>query len=145
MDLDVLLLSHLQFAFTIMCHYIFPPLSVGLGWIMVCTEGLYLQTGDKQYEAITCFLTKLFAVNFAMGVATGIVMKLEFGTNWATYSRYVGDVFGSALAAEGVLPSSSSPASLPFSSLGGTAFRPRCTSSRRSWWRRARYSRRSGS
>ena len=102
MDLDVLFLSRLQFAFTIMFHYIFPPLSIGLGWIMVFTEGLYLKTGDKQYEAITRFLTKLFAVNFALGVATGIVMEFEFGTNWATYSRYVGDVFGSALAAEGI-------------------------------------------
>lgn len=99
---DVLLLSRLQFAFTIMFHYIFPPLSIGLGWIMVCTEGLYLKTGDPQYETVTRFLTKVFAVNFAMGVATGIVMEFEFGTNWATYSRYVGDVFGSALAAEGI-------------------------------------------
>jgi cytochrome d ubiquinol oxidase subunit I len=69
---------------------------------MVLTEGLFLKTRDPQYEAITRFLTKLFAVNFAMGVATGIVMEFEFGTNWATYSRFVGDVFGSALAAEGI-------------------------------------------
>ena len=99
---DVLFLSRLQFAFTIMFHYIFPPLSIGLGWVMVLTEGLYLKTGDPQYETVTRFLTKVFAVNFAMGVATGIVMEFEFGTNWATYSRYVGDVFGSALAAEGI-------------------------------------------
>ena len=102
MELDVLLLSRLQFAFTVMFHYIFPPLSIGLGWVMVITEGLYLSTGNKQYEAITRFLTKIFAVNFAMGVATGIVMEFEFGTNWAVYSRFVGDVFGSALAAEGI-------------------------------------------
>ncbi len=102
MDLDVVFLSRVQFAFTIMFHYLFPPLSIGLGWIMVLTEGLYLKTRDPQYEAITRFLTKLFAVNFAMGVATGIVMEFEFGTNWATYSRFVGDVFGSALAAEGI-------------------------------------------
>jgi cytochrome d ubiquinol oxidase subunit I len=69
---------------------------------MVTTEGLFLATGNKQYEAITRFLTKIFAVNFAMGVATGIVMEFEFGTNWAVYSRFVGDVFGSALAAEGI-------------------------------------------
>lgn len=102
MDLDVVFLSRLQFAFTIMFHYIFPPLSIGLGWVMVFTEGMYMKTKDPQYEAITRFLTKLFAVNFAMGVATGIVMEFEFGTNWATYSRFVGDVFGSALAAEGI-------------------------------------------
>jgi cytochrome bd ubiquinol oxidase subunit I len=102
MDLDVVFLSHLQFAFTIMFHYIFPPLSIGLGWVMVFTEGMYLKTRNLQYEAITRFLKKIFAVNFAMGVATGIVMEFDFGTNWATYSRLVGDVFGCALAAEGI-------------------------------------------
>ncbi len=102
MELDVLLLSRLQFAFTIMFHYLFPPLSIGLGAIMVMIEGMYLRTRDPQYEAMARFWTKVFAVNFGMGVATGIVMEFEFGTNWATYSRYVGDVFGSALAAEGI-------------------------------------------
>jgi len=85
-----------------MFHYLFPPLTIGLGLLMVCTEGLYLKTGDKQYERITKFWTKIFAVNFAIGVATGIVMEFQFGTNWSRYSKYVGDVFGSALAAEGI-------------------------------------------
>jgi cytochrome d ubiquinol oxidase subunit I len=85
-----------------MFHYLFPPLTIGLGMLLVFMEGMYLTTNDKQYEAMTRFWVKIFAVNFAMGVATGIVMEFEFGTNWATYSRYVGDVFGSALAAEGV-------------------------------------------
>lgn len=102
MDLDVVLLSRFQFAFTIMFHYLFPPLSIGLGWLMVVWEGLWLKTGDRAYEAIARFWTGIFAVVFAMGVATGIVMEFEFGTNWATYSRFVGDVFGSALAAEGI-------------------------------------------
>ncbi|GMW01256.1 MAG: cytochrome ubiquinol oxidase subunit I [Candidatus Hydrogenedentota bacterium] len=102
MELDVLILSRLQFALTIMFHYLFPPLSIGLGWIMVIIEALYLKTGNRQYESIARFLTGLFAVVFAMGVATGIVMEFQFGTNWATYSRFVGDVFGSALAAEGI-------------------------------------------
>ena len=102
MELDVVLLSRLQFAFTVMFHYLFPPLAIGVGWIMVVYEGLYLKTGDQVYEDIARFLTKIFAVNFALGVASGIVMEFEFGTNWATYSRYVGDVFGSALAAEGI-------------------------------------------
>ena len=99
---DVEILARLQFAGTIMFHYIFPPLSIGLGWILVIMEGRYLQTGDTLYEAMARFWTKVFAVNFAMGVATGIVMEFEFGTNWAAYSRFVGDVFGSALAAEGI-------------------------------------------
>ena len=102
MDLDVVMLSRAQFALTVMFHYLFPPLSIGLGAVMVATEGIYLRTGDRDYERITRFLTRLFAVNFAVGVATGLVMEFEFGTNWATYSRFVGDVFGSALAAEGI-------------------------------------------
>lgn len=102
MELDALLLSRLQFAFTIMFHYLFPPLTIGLGALMVGIEAMYLKTNDPQYEAMAKFWTKIFAVNFAMGVATGIVMEFEFGTNWAAYSRFVGDVFGSALAAEGV-------------------------------------------
>ncbi|MGA2604337.1 MAG: cytochrome ubiquinol oxidase subunit I [Verrucomicrobiia bacterium] len=102
MDLSVLTLSRFQFALTIMFHYLFPPLSIGLGGILVIMEAMYLKTGRLEYEAMTKFWTKIFAVNFAMGVATGVTMEFEFGTNWATYSRYVGDVFGSALAAEGI-------------------------------------------
>ncbi|MFO7525579.1 MAG: cytochrome ubiquinol oxidase subunit I [Ignavibacteriaceae bacterium] len=100
--MDVEILSRIQFAFTIAFHYIYPPLSIGLGIIMVIMEGMYLKTKDKFYENMTRFWVKVFALTFAIGVATGIVMEFEFGTNWATYSRYVGDVFGSALAAEGI-------------------------------------------
>src|SRR5947209_10139185 len=99
---DVFLLSRIQFALTIMFHYIFPPLSIGLGAIMVIMEGMSLRTGDDVYHRMTRFWTRIFAANFALGVATGIVMEFQFGTNWAAYSRYVGDVFGSALAAEGI-------------------------------------------
>lgn len=94
--------ARLQFAFTISFHYIYPPLSIGLGVLLVIMEGLYLKTGNKMYEVMTKFWVKIFALTFAMGVATGIVMEFEFGTNWAVYSRYVGDIFGSALAAEGI-------------------------------------------
>lgn len=100
--MDVEILSRVQFALTIMFHYIYPPLSIGLGVMLVIIEGLYIKTGDLHYLNMSKFWTKVFALTFAMGVATGIVMEFEFGTNWATYSRYVGDVFGSALAAEGV-------------------------------------------
>jgi cytochrome d ubiquinol oxidase subunit I len=85
-----------------MFHYIFPPLTIGLGALMVIMEATYLKTRDPRYRAMAKFWTKIFAVNFAMGVASGIVMEFQFGTNWATYSRYVGDIFGSALAAEGI-------------------------------------------
>ncbi|WP_040415903.1 cytochrome ubiquinol oxidase subunit I [Cyclobacterium qasimii] len=100
--MDVEILSRIQFAFTIAFHYIYPPLSIGLGLIMVIMESLYLRTGNKEYETLARFWTRIFALTFGIGVATGIVMEFEFGTNWATYSRYVGDVFGSALAAEGI-------------------------------------------
>lgn len=100
--MDVEILSRIQFAFTIAFHYIYPPLSIGLGLILVIMEGLYLKTGQKIYEDMTRFWIRIFALIFGLGVATGIIMEFEFGTNWATYSKYVGDIFGSALAAEGI-------------------------------------------
>lgn len=100
--MDVETLSRIQFAFTISFHYIYPPLSIGLGLVMVFMEGMYLKTGNVMYERLTRFWVKIFALIFGIGVVTGIVMEFEFGTNWAVYSRYVGDVFGSALAAEGI-------------------------------------------
>jgi cytochrome d ubiquinol oxidase subunit I len=100
--MNVEILSRLQFAFTVAFHYIYPPLSIGLGLILIFMEGQYLRTGDKVWEHLTKFWIKIFALIFGIGVATGIVMEFEFGTNWATYSRYVGDIFGSALAAEGI-------------------------------------------
>ncbi|WP_445718870.1 cytochrome ubiquinol oxidase subunit I [Flavobacterium sp.] len=100
--MDVEILARIQFAFTIAFHYIYPPLSIGIGLIMVIMEGLYLKTGNKEYEVLTRFWLKIFAITFGIGVATGIIMEFEFGTNWAVYSRYVGDIFGSALAAEGL-------------------------------------------
>jgi cytochrome bd ubiquinol oxidase subunit I len=100
--MDVVTLSRIQFALTIMFHYIFPPLAIGVGVLLVFLEGMYLKTKDVQYEVATKFWTRIFALNFALGVASGIVMEFQFGTNWAVYSRYVGDIFGSALAAEGI-------------------------------------------
>ena len=100
--MDVEILARIQFAFTIAFHYIYPPLSIGIGLIMVIFEGLYLKTGKNEYEVLTRFWLKIFAITFGIGVATGIIMEFEFGTNWAVYSRYVGDIFGSALAAEGL-------------------------------------------
>jgi cytochrome d ubiquinol oxidase subunit I len=100
--MDVVWLSRLQFALTIMFHYLFPPLTIGVGVVLVWLEGRYLFTKDPLYRTAARFWTRIFALNFAIGVATGIVMEFQFGTNWATYSRFVGDVFGSALAAEGI-------------------------------------------
>jgi len=100
--MDVVLLSRLQFAFTIMFHYIFPPLTIGLGVIIAYLETRYYLTRKPVFAIATQFWTKIFVLNFAIGVSSGIVMEFQFGTNWATYSRFVGDVFGSALAAEGI-------------------------------------------
>ncbi len=100
--MNVEILARTQFAVTIMFHYIYPVLSIGLSVVMVVIEGMYLWTKNRFYLDMAQFWTKIFALTFAVGVATGIVMEFEFGTNWATYSKYVGDVFGSALAAEGV-------------------------------------------
>ncbi len=100
--MDLLLLSRIQFALTIMFHYIYPPLSIGLGVIIVIMESMYMITKKPLYHQMTKFWVRIFGLTFALGVATGIVMEFEFGTNWSTYSRYVGDVFGSALAAEGI-------------------------------------------
>ncbi len=100
--MDVLFLSRIQFALNTCFHYLYPPISIGLGLILVIMEGLYLKTKDQKYKEMTQFWIKIFALTFALGVATGLVQTFAFGTNWARYSRFVGDVFGSALAAEGV-------------------------------------------
>ncbi len=100
--MDVVTLSRIQFALNISFHYIFPPFSIGLGLLLVIMEGCYLWTKNPVYERITKFWVKIFALIFAVGVATGLVMVFAFGNNWATFSRFVGDVFGSILGAEGI-------------------------------------------
>jgi cytochrome d ubiquinol oxidase subunit I len=100
--MDIILLSRIQFAVTIMFHYLFPPLTIGMGIVLVYLQYRYYRTDDPLYLQAAQFWTKIYGLNFAMGVATGIVMEFQFGTNWANYSRFVGDVFGSALAAEGI-------------------------------------------
>lgn len=100
--MDLLLLSRIQFAATVAFHYLYPPLSIGLGVMLVMFEALWLKTQNPLYHQLARFWTRIFALTFALGVASGIVMEFQFGTNWAAYSRFVGDVFGSALAAEGI-------------------------------------------
>ncbi len=100
--MDALFLSRLQFAFTVGFHYIFPPLSIGLGVLLVIMEARYLAGKQNLYLQMTQFWSRIFALIFVLGVASGIVMEFQFGSNWSVYSRFVGDVFGSALAAEGI-------------------------------------------
>ncbi|HYG68978.1 MAG TPA: cytochrome ubiquinol oxidase subunit I [Anaeromyxobacteraceae bacterium] len=100
--MDALTLARIQFAVTAGFHFIFPPITIGLGWLLVIAEWYGWKRQDAVYEQVGKFFGKLFAITFAVGVATGIVMEFQFGTNWATYSKFVGDIFGAPLAAEGV-------------------------------------------
>jgi len=100
--MNVEILSRIQFAFTIGFHFLFPPISIGLAWLLVIVEWLAWRKRDATYERAGVFFAKLLGLNFAVGVATGIVMEFQFGTNWARYSKFVGDIFGAPLAAEGV-------------------------------------------
>jgi len=100
--MDAVTLSRIQFALTSSFHYIYPPLSMGLALMLVVIEGMYMKTKNVFYKQMAQFWTKIFGLTFALGVATGLVQLFGFGTNWARYSRFVGDVFGSTLAAEGV-------------------------------------------
>jgi cytochrome d ubiquinol oxidase subunit I len=102
-DLDVVGLSRLQFALTALYHFLFVPLTLGLSMILVIMESVYVMTGREIWQRMTKFWGLLFGINFAMGVATGITMEFQFGTNWAYYSHYVGDIFGAPLAIEGLM------------------------------------------
>jgi len=100
---DIVDLSRFQFAMTAMYHFLFVPLTLGLAWMLLIMESLYVMTKKEIYKDMTKFWGKLFAINFALGVATGLAMEFQFGTNWAYYSHYVGDVFGAPLAIEGLM------------------------------------------
>ena len=102
-DIDVVNLSRLQFALTALYHFLFVPLTLGLSMILVVMESVYVMTGREIWKRMTQFWGVLFGINFAMGVATGITMEFQFGTNWAYYSHYVGDIFGAPLAIEGLM------------------------------------------
>jgi cytochrome d ubiquinol oxidase subunit I len=96
-------LSRLQFAATAMYHFLFVPLTLGMVWLLVIMESVYVMTGKAIYKDMTRFWGKLFGINFALGVTTGITLEFQFGTNWAYYSHYVGDIFGAPLAIEGLM------------------------------------------
>ena len=101
--LDVIDLSRLQFAFTAMYHFLFVPLTLGMTFLLAIMESVYVMTGKEIYRDMTKFWGKLFGINFALGVTTGIAMEFQFGTNWSYYSHYVGDIFGAPLAIEGLM------------------------------------------
>src|SRR5258707_7441902 len=101
--MDIVELSRLQFAATALYHFLFVPLTLGLSLILLIMESVYVMTGRTIWRDMTKFWGTLFGINFAMGVATGITMEFQFGTNWAYYAHYVGDVFGAPLAIEGLM------------------------------------------
>ncbi|WP_159566549.1 cytochrome ubiquinol oxidase subunit I [Budvicia diplopodorum] len=100
---DVVELSRLQFALTAMYHFLFVPLTLGMAFLLAIMESVYVLTGKHIYKDMTKFWGKLFGINFALGVATGLTMEFQFGTNWSYYSHYVGDIFGAPLAIEGLM------------------------------------------
>jgi cytochrome d ubiquinol oxidase subunit I len=100
---EVIELSRWQFGLTALYHFLFVPLTLGMVWLLVIMESLYVMTDKQVYKDMTKFWGKLFGINFALGVTTGLTMEFEFGTNWAYYSHYVGDVFGAPLAIEGLM------------------------------------------
>lgn len=100
--MDAVLLARLQFALTVGFHFLFPPLTIGLAWMLVIIEAIGWKKKDEIYATIGKFFGKILGLIFAVGVASGIVMEFQFGTNWAEYSKFVGDIFGAPLAAEGV-------------------------------------------
>jgi cytochrome d ubiquinol oxidase subunit I len=100
---EIVELSRLQFAATALYHFLFVPLTLGLSWILVIAESVYVMTGKEIYRDMTQFWGKLFGINFVMGVTTGLTLEFQFGTNWAYYSHYVGDIFGAPLAIEGLM------------------------------------------
>ena len=103
MDVDIVSLSRLQFALTALYHFLFVPLTLGLSILLSIMETVYVMTGRSIWRDMTRFWGTLFGINFAMGVATGIVMEFQFGMNWSYYSHYVGDIFGAPLALEGLM------------------------------------------
>ena len=101
--MDPVMLSRWQFAITTVYHFFFVPLTLGLVWFVAIMQTMYYRTNDEAYHKMAKFWGKLFLINFAMGVVTGIVQEFQFGMNWSDYSRYVGDIFGAPLAIEALL------------------------------------------
>lgn len=102
-DLSLVNWSRAQFALTAMYHWIFVPLTLGLAFMIAFMESIYVKTGKDEWKRMTKFWMKLFGINFAIGIATGIILEFEFGTNWSNYSWFVGDIFGAPLAIEGIM------------------------------------------
>ena len=130
-DIDLVNLSRLQFAITALYHFLFVPLTLGLSIMMAIMESVYVMTSKEIWKRMTQFWGVLFGINFAMGVATGITMEFQFGTNWGYYSHYVGDIFGTPLALEGMMAFFLESTFVGLFFFGWTAL-PSCNT----WWSR---------
>ena len=140
-----LVLARWQFAITTVYHFFFVPLTIGLSLLVAIMETIYVRTGNEVYKRMTKFWGKLFLINFAVGVVTGLVQEFQFGMNWSEYSRFVGDIFGAPLAIEALLAFFLESTFLGSGSLAGTSC-PRASTLRRSgWWPSGPTCRRCGS
>ncbi|GAB3840608.1 hypothetical protein GCM10029963_09550 [Micromonospora andamanensis] len=125
--MDALDVARWQFGVTTVYHFLFVPLTIGLSVLVAILQTLWHRTGDEKYLKLTKFYGKLFLINFAMGVVTGIVQEFQFGMNWSDYSRFVGDIFGAPWPSRPSSPSSSNPHSSACGSSAGTGCPPACT------------------
>ena len=145
MDLDALLLSRLQFAFTIAWHIIFPSFTIGLASYLAVLEALWLKTRNPAFQTLYMFWLKIFAISFGMGVVSGVVMSYQFGTNWSVFSARAGPVVGPLMAFEVLTAFFLEASFLGIMLFGWKKVGPGCTSPPRCWWRSAPWSRPSGS
>ena len=130
---DALLVSRLQFAFTVTYHYLFPMLTMGLALLIFVLKSVYVRNRNELYNDSARFWGKIFAVTFVMGVVTGIPLEFQFGTNWAAFSEYAGDIIAQTLAMEGALAFFLESAFVGLFLWGRTGSDRGCTGSRRSW------------
>ena len=143
--MDPLILARWQFAITTVYHFFFVPLTLGLSVLVAVMQTLWFVTEDETWKRMTKFWGKLFLINFAMGVVTGIVQEFQFGMNWSEYSRFVGDIFGAPLAIEALLAFFLESTFSACGSSAGTSSPRSCTSPRSGWSRSAPTSPRCGS
>lgn len=125
--MDAQIIARWQFGITTVYHFLFVPLTISLSMLVAVLQTIWYKTGNDNFLRLTKFFGKLFLINFAAGVVTGIVQEFQFGMNWSEYSRFVGDVFGAPLALEALLAFSSSPPSSGCGSSAGTGCPRSCT------------------
>lgn len=138
-------LARWQFAITTVYHFLFVPITIGLSFVVAVFHTLWIKKRDPQWMRLSKFFGKLFAINFALGLVTGIVQEFQFGMNWSDYSRFVGDIFGAPLAIEALLAFFLESVFLGLWIFGWGRIRRSCTPRRSGWYTSARCSRRTSS